>query len=201
MFFPLHLIFQRYYCSIPFLYILSLLLSSTPKFLHGQYVSSNFFPYFFNYVIPPFSSSPFRSFPSYSAISYGWQPLSWQVPCYISLFLTRTYLFQAGRHSQFRFNTPYHSSYLSILVLFQLMSSVLFPTVLQISRSLPILLSPTYCSFCTIRFIRSRCESVRIASILDTCALPFPTTSVVCASQGQHFDISTPRYACIGLRS
>ena len=61
---------------------------------------------------------------------------------------------------------------------------------------LPFHTSPAYSSFGTITFIRihffilvSRCESVRIASIL-----PFPITFDVCASQEQYFDICTPRY-------
>ena len=39
-----------------------------------------------------------------------------------------------------------------------------------------------------------RCGSVRIASILPTCYLPFPITFAMCASQEQSFEISTPRY-------
>ena len=61
--------------------------------------------------------------------------------------------------------------------------------------------TPTCSSFGTITFIRihrlilvSRCESVRIASILPKCALPFPIAFAMCASQDHSFDISTSRY-------
>ena len=40
----------------------------------------------------------------------------------------------------------------------------------------------------------SRCGSVRIASILPTCYLPFLTSFAVFASRGQSFEIFTPRY-------
>ena len=40
----------------------------------------------------------------------------------------------------------------------------------------------------------SRCESVRIASVLPTRVLPFPITFAMCASQEQSFEISTPGY-------
>ena len=61
--------------------------------------------------------------------------------------------------------------------------------------------SPAHSSFGTITFSRlhllilvSRCESIRIASILPTCALPCPITFATCASHEHSFEISTPRY-------
>ena len=39
-----------------------------------------------------------------------------------------------------------------------------------------------------------RCESVRIASILHACALPFSITFAMCAFQEHYFEVSTPMY-------
>ena len=55
------------------------------KLLYGQYlflVSSYILPYFLDYAIPPYSSSPFRCFLPYSPISYSWQPF------FLGIFLT-----------------------------------------------------------------------------------------------------------------
>ena len=67
--------------------------------------------------------------------------------------------------------------------------------------SLPSHTPPTYSNFGAVTLIRihililvSRCGSVRIASILPNCGLPFPITFAMCASQEQSFEISTPRY-------
>ena len=58
-----------------------------------------------------------------------------------------------------------------------------------------------YSSFGNITLIRKHIlilvptfESVRIASILPTCALPFPISFALCASPEQNLDAPTPRY-------
>ena len=59
------------------------------KLLYRQYLflaSSHILPYILDYAIPPYSSSPFCYFLSYSPIGYGWQPLFWHVPDFILPF-------------------------------------------------------------------------------------------------------------------
>ena len=46
-------------------------------------VSSYFLPYFLDYILPPYCSSPFRYFLPYSPTSYGWQPCFRHAPCVI----------------------------------------------------------------------------------------------------------------------
>ena len=48
-------------------------------------VSSYIPPYFLDHATQPCSSSPFCYFLPYSPISYGWQPLFWQVPYFIAI--------------------------------------------------------------------------------------------------------------------
>ena len=82
--------------------------------------------------------------------------------------------------------------------IFYLRSYVLFPAVLRTSRPLPIhilhipALLPSH-SLGYISWSLPRCESVRIASISPTCALPFPIIFAMCVSQDKSFEISTPR--------
>ena len=65
-------------------------------------VSSNILPYFLDYAIPPYSSSPFCYLLPYSPISYGWQPLFWHVLYYILSFqLSHVPICFKWVHSQF----------------------------------------------------------------------------------------------------
>ena len=49
-------------------------------------VSSCFLPYFLDYAISSYSSSPFRYLFPYSPISYGWEPLFWIAPYFMLPF-------------------------------------------------------------------------------------------------------------------
>ena len=80
--------------AVPFFLPLLLLLS--PTLLHGQCLflaSSYFLEHLIDYVVPPNSSSPFRYFLPYSAISYGRQPHFFFTCSYFCLFNFLTSLF------------------------------------------------------------------------------------------------------------
>ena len=85
-----------------------------------------------------------------------------------------------------------------------------FNLVYQLSVPFPYLaayygfVTPTFISKYITLILVSRCECVRIASIVSTCAWPFPTSFAMCASQEQSFEISTPRcvyWSAIGTSS
>ena len=95
----------------------------------------------------------------------------------------------------------YYSSYLSISVLL----AVVICTVSSWFNNFgfPSHASPAYSHFGTTTFVGillltlvSRCEYVRIASILHTCALSSSIAFALCASHEQSFELSTPRYVC-----
>ena len=145
---------------------------------------------FFDYVIPSYSSSRFCYFLSYSPINYGWQPLFRQFFTYYSPFNFLTSLFVLSGYIP--------SSVL--LVVLEHPSICLAAVICAVSSFFtnfvfPSHTSPAYSNFGTITSIRihylipvSRCGSVRIASILPTCDLPFQRN--MCASQGHSFKIS-----------
>ena len=78
-----------YFCLVP-----PKLLCAHDLFLVSYYA----LPYFLDYAIPPYSSSPFCYFFLYSPISYGWQPLF--LACSLLYIanstFSRLYLFEVG---------------------------------------------------------------------------------------------------------
>ena len=115
----------------------------------------------------------------YSPISYGWQPLFWHVSYFtLSFQLSHvSYLFYVGTFP-FLLLLLYYSSYLRILL-----TAPFLATVSCISSCFTYFAFPShvsaYSGFGTItlliiHILVSNCESVRIASILRTCALHFP---------------------------
>ena len=64
--------------SLSLISIISFTAVVSPKRLYGWYffsVSSYILPYFLDYAIPPYSTSPFCYFLPYGSTSYGWRPL------------------------------------------------------------------------------------------------------------------------------
>ena len=168
--------------AFPFLLLFILLLSCTRQtFLRTLPLLGLPNPsIFLDYVIPSYPSSTFCCFLPYSPISYGWRLL---FLAYSSLYIaistfSRFYLFSSGYIPTSSLNTvllvvlEHPSIFLAAVIctVFQLFSNFAFPSHT----------SPAYSSFGTITFIKihilillSRCESVRIASTLPTCDLPF----------------------------
>ena len=191
--FPFFLSFS-YFCLVP------------PKLLYGRHLfmaSSYILPYLLDHAIPPYSSS-LCSYFSHAALPTMADSFS------CGMFLTLDYqsnflmsLFCLGWIPS-QFCSSYILGFLVVLErssIFELVSSVMFLTVSRISRSLPMLLlhilALVLSTFIRIHLLilLPMCESVRIASILPTCALPFPIIFAMCVSQKQSFQISTPRYA------
>ena len=82
-------------CFLPLAFILFLYCLFTCVFYSLIFwmdsISFGFSPVSFHnmltiYGIPPYSSSPFCYFLLYSPITYGWQPLFWHAPYFISAF-------------------------------------------------------------------------------------------------------------------
>ena len=147
-------------------------------------ISSYILPSSLDYALPPFSSSPFCCFLPYRPISYSLQPLLWHVLALYCHFNFLTYLVVLSRYLLSCVLSTCTWKYILLVVLGHPNTCLVAVvcTVSSCSTNFAFSSHTSACSsFGTITFIRihililvSRCESVRIGSILPTFALPVP---------------------------